>query len=97
MVWDGTGENPYFGFLALADAIIVTCESVSMMSEAAATSARVMVFQLPGRSRRIAAFVEMLVQERRAAPFTGRYRSWSVEPLDDTPDVAAEVRRQLGI
>lgn len=97
LVWDGAGENPYFGFLALADAILVTGESVSMMSEAAATSAPVMIFQLPGRSRRIGAFVEMLVQERRAAPFTGRYRNWSVEPLDDTPAVAAEVRRRLGL
>lgn len=30
-------ENPFFGFLALADAIIVTGDSVSMMTEACAT------------------------------------------------------------
>ena len=36
-VWDGTGENPYFAFLALADALVVTCDSVSMTSEAVST------------------------------------------------------------
>jgi hypothetical protein len=30
-------ENPFFGFLALADAIVVTADSVSMMTEACAT------------------------------------------------------------
>jgi mitochondrial fission protein ELM1 len=33
----GDPENPFFGFLALADAIIVTADSVSMMTEACAT------------------------------------------------------------
>src|SRR5262249_7167556 len=36
-IWDGSGENPYFGLLALADAILVTRDSVSMTSEAAFT------------------------------------------------------------
>ena len=39
MVWDGQGDNPYFGMLALADLIVVTQDSVSMISEAAATTA----------------------------------------------------------
>ncbi len=51
-IWDGTGENPYFAMLALADAIAVTIDSVSMISEAVATRAPVMLAQLPGRSRR---------------------------------------------
>src|SRR5262249_55109092 len=32
-IWDGAGDNPYFGLLALADAILVTRDSVSMTSE----------------------------------------------------------------
>ena len=42
-VWDGTGDNPYFGMLALADVIVVTMDSVSMISEAVATTAPVML------------------------------------------------------
>jgi uncharacterized protein len=37
-------ENPFFGFLALADQIIVTADSISMLSEAIATDKPVMMF-----------------------------------------------------
>src|ERR1700676_4277379 len=44
--WDGTGENPYFGLLGHADALIVTGDSVNMVSEAAATGKPVHVVEL---------------------------------------------------
>ncbi|RIL07677.1 MAG: nucleoside-diphosphate sugar epimerase [Proteobacteria bacterium] len=37
-------ENPFFGFLALADAIVVTADSVSMMAESCATGRPVHLF-----------------------------------------------------
>ena len=39
-------RNPYFGFLALADSIIVTCDSTSMLAEACATGKPVHMFDL---------------------------------------------------
>jgi uncharacterized protein len=96
-VWDGAGENPYFGLLALADAIVVTMDSVSMVSEAAATSAPVLVAPLPGKSRRIGLFLEGLKADGRIRSFGGRLETWPVEPLDDTPVAAGEMRRRLGI
>lgn len=39
-------DNPYFGFLALARRIIVTADSISMISEACATSRPVYLFDL---------------------------------------------------
>jgi uncharacterized protein len=96
-VWDGQGENPYFGMLALADAIVVTEDSVSMVSEAVATAAPVFVAPLPGRSRRIRLFTELLARDGRVRPFEGRFGQWPVAPLDDTPMAGAEVRRRLGL
>jgi mitochondrial fission protein ELM1 len=96
-VWDGSGDNPYFGMLALSDAIVVTMDSVSMVSEAVATSAPVMLAALPGRSRRNGLFTEALLAEGRIRPFAGRYEAWPVTPLDDTPLAAAEMCRRLGI
>ena len=96
-VWDGTGENPYFGLLALADAIIVTIDSVSMISEAVATEAPVMLAPLPGRSRRNRLFVAAMEQCGRARPFAGRFASWPVAALNDTAEAAEEVRRRLGL
>jgi mitochondrial fission protein ELM1 len=95
-VWDGTGENPYFGLLALADAIVVTGDSVSMVSEAAATRAPVMLAPLPGRSRRIHLFLEGLRADGRVRDFGGRLDLWPVEPINDTAEAAAEMWRRLG-
>ena len=96
-VWDGSGDNPYFGMLALADAIVVTIDSVSMISEAAATSAPVLLAKLPGRSRRNSLFIECMLAEGRVREFAGRLEQWPVTPLDDTPEAAAEMCRRLGL
>jgi mitochondrial fission protein ELM1 len=96
-VWDGSGENPYFGMLALADAIVVTVDSVSMVSEAVATAAPVMLARLPGRSRRNALFTEGLLRDGRVREFNGRLELWPVTPLDDTAEAAAEMCRRLGL
>ena len=95
-VWDGSGDNPYFGMLALADLIIVTQDSVSMISEAAATSAPVMFAPLPGRWSRHELFLKPLLAEDRIRPFEGRFSTWHVTPLNDTPAAASEMRRRLG-
>jgi uncharacterized protein len=95
-VWDMQGENPYFGLLGLADAIVVTEDSVSMVSEAVATSAPVLLAGLPGRSRRIRLFNRLLVEDGRIRPFNGRLEIWPVKPLDDTAAAGQDVRRRLG-
>lgn len=96
-IWDGTGENPYFGLLALADVIVVTIDSVSMVSEAVATSAPVMLARLPGHSARQHVFMQALINEGRVREFKGRLDHWPVEPIDDTAEAAAETRRRLGL
>ncbi len=96
-VWDMQGDNPYFGLLACADAIVVTADSVSMVSEAAATDVPVLVAELPGRSRRIGLFLRTLQQAGRIRMFDGRLQHWPTAALDDTPAVAHEMRRRLGI
>ena len=96
-LWDGTGANPYHGLLACADAIVVTEDSVSMVSEAVATSAPVLLAPLPGTSKRIRLFTRLLVEDGRVRPFAGRFEAWPVQPLDDTAMAGAEVRRRLGL
>ena len=96
-VWGLSGENPYFGMLALADLILVTQDSVSMISEASATSAPVMFAPLPGKSRRQGIFIDTMMKAGRVRPFAGEYALWPVAPLNDTPLVAAEMCRRLGL
>ena len=94
-IWSGSGENPYFGFLALADAIVVTGDSVNMITEAAGTGKPVFVQKLRGGSAKLARF-HRLMQERGATrPFAGHLESWTYAPVNDTELVAAAVRRAL--
>ena len=95
-IWSGEGENPYLGLLAASDAIVVTCDSISMVSEAVATHAAVHVVSLPGRSRRIGRFLAALENEGRVRRFAGRFDPFDTVPIDDTAEAAANTRRLLG-
>jgi hypothetical protein len=94
-IWDGRGENPYFGILGLADHIVVTGDSVNMVSEAASSGKPVHVVHLRGGSPKFTRFHEALQAAGIARPFTGELESWSYTPLDETRRVAAEIRRRL--
>ena len=93
--WDGTGENPYFGFLALADTLIVTGDSVSMASEAVATGKPVYIAPLKSGHKRHTAFHKLLRDQGYTRVFTGQLEKWSYTPPDDTMKVAAEIRNRL--
>jgi len=95
-IWDGTGDNPYFGFLGLADAIVVTGDSVNMISEACTTGKPVHVFELDGGGgSKFAAFHRTLYTENRARPFEGALPDWRPERLRETERVARIVLQNL--
>jgi len=96
-IWDGTGENPYHAYLAAADAVIVTEDSVNMVTEAAGTGKPVYVQSLAGTSRRIAHFHALMREAGATRPFAGRLESWTYTPINDTESVARKVRQALGL
>jgi mitochondrial fission protein ELM1 len=96
---DGSGDNPYFGMLAHADAFAVTCDSVNMISEACSTGKPVHVAILPSQGRRRSAardkfsrFHRSLEQSGRIRLFKGRIESWTYEPLQEMNRVARLVQ-----
>jgi uncharacterized protein len=95
-IWDGKGENPYFGMLGIADAILVTADSVSMVSEAAASGKPVHVIALDGGSRKFARFHAAMQDAGITRRFAGTVETWTYPALDDTARAAAEIRRRLG-
>jgi hypothetical protein len=96
-IWDGQGDNPYLGFLALADAILVTADSTNMAVEAAATGKPVYIVDIPGGSSKFTALHTDLKKRGIARNFTGQIEQWTYEPLNETARIAALIRRKLGL
>ncbi|MCK4869356.1 MAG: mitochondrial fission ELM1 family protein, partial [Alphaproteobacteria bacterium] len=95
-IWDGAGDNPYFAFLGLADSIIVTGDSVNMVSEACYTGKPVHVFHLPGGGgTKFLCFHESLVETGITRPFKGWLENWQYDPLDERTALASEIRGRL--
>jgi mitochondrial fission protein ELM1 len=90
-IWDGFGMNPYFAFLAAADWILVTEDSINMAAEAASTGKPVFILRLNGESLRIRRFHETLEAMGAARPFDGGLHSWSYTPLNETERAARAV------
>jgi mitochondrial fission protein ELM1 len=93
-IWDDTGENPYFAFLAAADAILVTEDSTNLATDAAATGRPVHVLAMDGASRKFARFHADLKARGIARRFSGGLETWAYTPLDETERAAAELLRR---
>ncbi len=91
-IWSGTGDNPYFAYLAHADAFMVTADLVSMISEAAATGKPVHIIGLDGGNSKFARFHQLMQRAGVTRPFTGHVEAWSYPIVDDTARAGAAVR-----
>jgi len=94
-IWDGKGENPYLGMLAVADAFVVTGDSVNMVCEACATGKPVYVFDPEGGSDKFRRFHALLRADGLTRPFEGTLEKWDYRPLDDTARAAEAIRARL--
>lgn len=98
-VWNGEGQNPYFAALAVADYLVVTGDSVSMVTEATAGGRPVFVHHLTETrpARRFRRFHEMFEEAGITRPFHGDLADWTYSPPNDTPAVARLIRERMGI
>jgi mitochondrial fission protein ELM1 len=94
-IWDGQGENPYFGLLAWADAILVTADSTSMLSDAGTTGKPVHMIPLEGGGRRIDSLHENLIEAGIVRRFEGRLERWNYKPLRDAEKIASAIKPLL--
>lgn len=93
--WGEPGENPYRGFLASSDAIVVTADSVSMISEACATDAAVYVAVPELAGRRHQRLIASLVAAGQVRLFGNGIAAWPRPRLDEAGRVAAEILRRF--
>ncbi len=95
-VWQPEGENPYLGFLALADVIVVTGDSVTMCAEACATDKPVYIYA-PAKSvsAKHARLHQQLYDLGYARPLGDTLEDWSHPPLNPTAEIAHAIRGVL--
>ena len=94
-IWNGEGENPYFGMLGLADHVIATADSISMITEASATGKPVHVAALPGGSAKFKRFHQGMINSGIVRPFTGSLETWDYRPLDETARAGERIRQMM--
>jgi mitochondrial fission protein ELM1 len=97
-IYDEVEENPYMGMLALAETIVVSNDSVNMMTDAAATGKPVYILNLPGhKETKQARFAEGLIKDGIARPLTGKIESWSYQAGNEMEKLAEEIKRRLAL
>jgi mitochondrial fission protein ELM1 len=92
-VWDGTGDNPYFGILGSADVILVTGDSVNMITEACASGRPVYIYDPPGGAKKFARFHQALTLRGYARFYEGSLEIKPVNRLDEMTRVARAVQQ----
>ncbi len=89
--------NPYFAYLGLADHIIVTADSISMVAEACSTGKPVYISPLPSNVQKMPKkfryFHQALEEKGATKPFLGSLQNWDVVPLQgETARIAQEIQ-----
>jgi mitochondrial fission protein ELM1 len=97
LLWNGEGTNPYPDFLAHADALVVTADSVNMTGEAAATGRPVLVFTPSGGSAKFRRFHAALAAHGATRSLPDRIDAipdWSYVPLNSAATIARDIERR---
>lgn len=100
--WGDDGENPYLGFLAMADGVIVTGDSVSMCSEAAATPGPMWIYAPKKLTiHKHGLLHKQLIDDGYAKVFDAvggtAFEDWQHPPLNAADQIAAEIKKRLDI
>ena len=97
LIVDKVDKQAYLSSLALAKYIIVTCDSSSMISEAALTGKPVYVAMFPAirSDKRFQKFRNLLENMNIIRKFDEELETWSYEKLDETNRIANQIKEKL--
>jgi mitochondrial fission protein ELM1 len=97
LVIETIDKKAYLSALSLAKYICVTCDSTSMISEAALTGKPIYVADIPTNKndQRIKKFRELFSKLNIIKKLDNSLESWDYERLDETSRVANEIKKQL--
>ena len=97
LVVETVDKKAYLSALSLAKYICVTCDSTSMISEAALTGKPIYVADIPTdkNDQRIKKFRELFSKLNIIKKLDTSLEIWSYKKLDETSRVAEEIKKQL--
>ncbi len=97
ILWAGIGDNPYTAFLAHADWLVVTADSVNMTGEACASGRPVYIFKPSGGTAKFNRFhgaLKAYGATRDLPEALDALAEWSYEPLDAAQLIATEIEKR---
>ena len=90
-------KKAYLSSLKLADHIVVTCDSTSMISEAAMTGKPIYVAQMPAikNNKRFRKFFELFKSLNIIKDLENSVDEWNYEKLNETDKISSYIKEQL--
>jgi len=90
-------KKAYLSALKLADHIVVTCDSTSMISEAAITGKPIYVAQMPSikRNQRFKEFFNLFKSLKIIKNLDSSVESWNYEKLDETNRISSYIKDKI--
>jgi uncharacterized protein len=97
LIIDSVDKKAYLSALSLAKYVAVTCDSTSMISEAALTGKPIYVADIPAKKSdlRIKKFKELFTKLNIIKKLDNKLETWHYETLDETNRIAKEIKKQL--
>ena len=97
LVIETVDKKAYLSALSLAKYISVTCDSTSMISEAALTGKPIYIADIPTKKndKRIKKFRELFDHLNITKKLDNKLETWHYESLDETSRIANEIKKQL--
>jgi len=97
LIIDNVDKKAYLSALSVAKYVAVTCDSTSMISEAALTGKPIYVADIPTKKndQRIKKFKELFTKLNIIKKLDNKLETWHYETLDETNRIAKEIKKQL--
>jgi len=97
LIIDKVDKDAYLSSLGISDFIIVTCDSSSMISEAALTGKPLYVAMIPPSKKdtRFQKFRKLFERMNIIREFDDKLEVWDYEKLDETKRIAYEIKKKL--
>ena len=97
LIIDKVDKDAYLSSLGVSDYIIVTCDSSSMISEAALTGKPLYVAMIPPlkKDTRFQKFRKLFERMNIIREFDDKLEVWNYEKLDETSRIAYELKKKL--